>query len=57
MMERAAGKAAILKHGARREGDVERSVLDPGDPPPLGPATSLADGIAKTVAWFRDRAK
>lgn len=55
MMERVAGVTAVLKHGSRREGDVERSVLDPGDPPPLGPATSLADGIAKTIAWFKDK--
>jgi UDP-glucose 4-epimerase len=55
MMERASGAKAVLKHGPRREGDVERSVLDPGSPPPLGPATTLADGIAKTVAWFKER--
>jgi UDP-glucose 4-epimerase len=57
MMERAAGVTAVLKHGPRREGDVQRSVLDPGSSSPLGPATALADGIAKTVAWFRERKK
>lgn len=54
-MERAAGAVAVVEHGPRREGDVERSVLDPGDPLALGPATLLEDGIAKTLAWFRDR--
>ena len=53
MMASAAGVTAQLKYGPRREGDVERSVLDPGTPPPLGAAVTLADGIAKTVAWFR----
>jgi UDP-glucose 4-epimerase len=56
-MERAAGVTAIIHHGARREGDVERSVLDPGTPPPLGPATSLHDGLTQTMAWFRQRAR
>jgi UDP-glucose 4-epimerase len=53
MMERAAGVTAKLRYGARREGDVERSVLDPGSPPPLGAAVPLAEGIAQTIAWFR----
>lgn len=55
LMERAAGVKAQLKYGARREGDVERSVLDPGTPPPLGAAVPIADGIAHTLAWFRER--
>jgi UDP-glucose 4-epimerase len=55
-MERAAGVTAVLRNGPRREGDVERSVLDPGDPPPLGPALPLSEGIARTLAWFRERA-
>ncbi len=55
MMESAAGMAAVIKHGPRREGDVERSVLDPGSPAPLGAATTLSDGIRKTVAFFRER--
>lgn len=55
MMERAAGVTAQLRYGARREGDVERSVLDPGSPPPLGAAVSLADGIARTIAWFKEK--
>jgi UDP-glucose 4-epimerase len=55
LMESAAGVPAKLTHGARREGDVERSVLDPGDPAPLGPALPLSEGISRTVAWFRER--
>jgi UDP-glucose 4-epimerase len=56
-MERASGVSAQTGFAPRREGDVERSVLDPGTPPVLGPAVTLVDGIAKTVAWFRDRPK
>jgi UDP-glucose 4-epimerase len=56
LMARAAGVTATLGHGARREGDVERSVLDPGEPAPLGASLSLADGVARTIAWFRQRA-
>jgi UDP-glucose 4-epimerase len=53
----AAGATAKLGNAPRREGDVERSVLDPGNPPPLGAPTSLKDGIAKTLGWFRERQK
>jgi UDP-glucose 4-epimerase len=53
LMEQAAGVKAVLTYGARREGDVERSVLDPGNPPPLGAPLPLAEGIAQTIAWFR----
>ncbi len=38
--------------GPRRAGDVERSVLDPGDPPPLGETVALEDGLQRTLAWF-----
>jgi len=55
LMARAAGVTATLGHAARREGDVERSVLDPGNPPPLGAALPLAEGVALTIAWFRQR--
>jgi UDP-glucose 4-epimerase len=55
MIEGAAGAKATLRDGNRREGDVERSVLDPGDPPPLGAPVSLREGIGRTVTWFRDR--
>lgn len=52
-LERVAGVTASLRHGPRREGDVERSVLDPGSPPPLGTPVSLLDGLTRTVAWFK----
>jgi len=39
----------------RREGDVERSVLDVGAEAPLGAQVSLQAGLEKTVAWFRAR--
>jgi UDP-glucose 4-epimerase len=55
VMERAAGVSAQLRHGPRREGDVERSVLDPGQPAPLGPALPMAEGVARTLTWFRER--
>jgi UDP-glucose 4-epimerase len=57
VIEAAAGMTAKLGHAARREGDVERSVLDPGAPPPLGAPTTLKDGVARTLSWFRERKK
>jgi UDP-glucose 4-epimerase len=57
VIEAAAGATAKLGHGPRREGDVERSVLDPGNPPPLGAPTPLKDGIARTLSWFSERKK
>jgi UDP-glucose 4-epimerase len=57
VIEAAAGMTAKLGYGARREGDVERSVLDPGSPPPLGAPTTLKEGITRTVSWFRERTK
>jgi UDP-glucose 4-epimerase len=41
-----------IAFGPRRAGDLERSVLDPGEPPPLGKAVSFADGLRETLAWF-----
>jgi UDP-glucose 4-epimerase len=55
MIASAAGVEPKITHGPRREGDVERSVIDPGTPPPYGTPTSLADGLAKTLAWFKSR--
>jgi UDP-glucose 4-epimerase len=57
VIEAAAGTTAKLGYGPRREGDVERSVLDPGSPPPLGAPTTLKDGITRTLSWFRERTK
>jgi UDP-glucose 4-epimerase len=47
------GSKSVVNPGPRRPGDVERSVLDPGSPPPLGKTTSLEDGLRATVDWFR----
>jgi UDP-glucose 4-epimerase len=55
LMEKAAGVKAVLRYGARRDGDVQRSVLDPGSPSPLGAAVPLSEGIPRTVSWFRER--
>lgn len=43
-----------IEDGPPREGDVERSVLDPSQfRELLGPTTLLDQGLAETVAWFR----
>jgi UDP-glucose 4-epimerase len=55
LMEQASGVKAVLRYGARREGDVERSVLNPGNPSPLGAAVPIAEGLARTLAWFTER--
>lgn len=53
-IEKAAGKTTARKAGPRRAGDVERSLLEPSADA-MGGVTPLAEGIAKTVAWFRAR--
>ena len=45
--------SSAIGFGPKREGDVERSVLDPGEPSPLGASTPLSNGLEATVAWFR----
>jgi UDP-glucose 4-epimerase len=55
VLETVSGKAASLRHGDRREGDVERSVLDPGTPSALGTPVSLREGLEQTIAWFKQR--
>lgn len=50
----ALGVHAKASDGDRRAGDIERSVLRPH--PELTPEVSLADGLAETAAWFRERA-
>lgn len=47
------GSKSEVRSGPRRAGDVERSVLDPGSPPPLGECVSLRDGLQATVDWFK----
>ncbi len=49
----ALGVKAELRDGARRAGDLERSVLRPNDE--LPPTVALDEGIAETARWFRDR--
>lgn len=44
-----------IRYGARRAGDVERSVLDHGPLPAGHTPTSLEDGLRQTVAWFKTR--
>jgi len=55
LIEQAAGVKAELRYGPRRAGDVERSVLDPGENSPLGQRVALAEGVARTIAWFREQ--
>jgi UDP-glucose 4-epimerase len=47
-----ASSESEIVFGPRRVGDVERSVLDPGEPPPLGETIALEDGLRSTLAWF-----
>lgn len=58
-LARALGKAVgvepDIRYGARRAGDVERSVLDFGTLPAGHTPTSLDEGLKQTVAWFKSR--
>ena len=47
------GGDSAIDDAPRREGDVERSVLDPGDPCPIGERVGLQQGLSKTVDWYR----
>ncbi|MFW5875159.1 MAG: NAD-dependent epimerase/dehydratase family protein [Myxococcota bacterium] len=47
----AVGREPETRAAPRRPGDLERSVLTPGAAAPT--PTPLAEGLAKTVAWFR----
>ena len=55
MLETTLGVEANISFGPRRAGDVECSVLGAGPEAPWGTPTTLEQGIAKTVAWFRQR--
>jgi len=57
LVERAAGRKVEARQEGVRPGDVERSALDPTALMAHGwrPAIDLAEGIAATVAWFRER--
>ncbi len=54
-IEQAAGRTSPRRSGPRRAGDVERSLLVPSVEA-MGGVTPLAEGLARTVAWFRERA-
>jgi UDP-glucose 4-epimerase len=55
-LQRELGAGSELRFGARRPGDLERSVLDPTRcRQTIGPATSLSEGLARTARWFKDR--
>ncbi|MAQ18363.1 MAG: UDP-glucose 4-epimerase [Sandaracinus sp.] len=51
-LARALGKEPEITFGDRREGDLERSLLEPGTGPDLVP---LDEGLAQTAAWFAER--
>ncbi|MDF3072009.1 MAG: NAD-dependent epimerase/dehydratase [Polyangiaceae bacterium] len=49
------GSASQVEGAAAREGDVERSVLDPSRVEPhLGPLTPLDVGLRETARWYRE---
>lgn len=56
-MQAILGTRAPLRSGPRREGDLERSVLDPTRfERALGAPTDLREGLARTLDAFRSRA-
>jgi UDP-glucose 4-epimerase len=55
-IEAALGVRGAIGTGPRRDGDVERSVLEPTLEATGGPPTALDEGLRETVAWFRARA-
>ena len=48
----ALGVTPEFTYGGRREGDLERSLLEPGTGPDL---VSLDEGLRKTASWFAER--
>lgn len=57
--EQALGRCLAVKHEPPRAGEVGRIALDAGRASRvLGwqPRVDLADGVARTLAWFRDGA-
>jgi nucleoside-diphosphate-sugar epimerase len=49
----ALGAKPTIDTGPRREGDLERSVLEPS----IGDVVPLADGLARTARWFAEQAE
>ncbi|MBX7195035.1 MAG: SDR family NAD(P)-dependent oxidoreductase [Sandaracinaceae bacterium] len=56
-IERALGVKGSIGVAPRRDGDVERSVLEPTREATGTAPTSLDEGLAATVAWFRERTR
>ncbi len=59
-LRQAVGTDLVPSHGPAKKGEQRRSVVDPGRiqrelgaPPPL----PLAEGLARTATWFRERAR
>lgn len=57
LMRAQIGSRSDVGYGPPRAGDLERSVLEPPVEAALRARTSLAEGIERTVAWFRARAR
>jgi len=51
----ASKSSSEFRNGPRRAGDLERSVLEPSTDPRLVATVALADGLARTIAWFSTR--
>ena len=53
-MQAGLGTSAVAEQAGVRDGDLQRSLLSPARfSAALGGITSLADGLAATVDWFR----
>ena len=53
-MQAGLGTSAVAEEAGMRDGDLQRSLLSPARfSAALGGITSLADGLAATVDWFR----
>lgn len=53
---RSQGSSTELGHGELREGDLQRSVLEPSPIPGLSSFVDVETGLARTYAWFEARA-
>jgi UDP-glucose 4-epimerase len=55
-LQRELNGGSEVRFGARRAGDLERSVLDPARClRVIGPATPLSEGLTRTAQWFKTR--
>jgi UDP-glucose 4-epimerase len=56
VLQRELGAGSEIGFGARRAGDLQRSVLDPTRcRQVVGPAVPLPEGLARTARWFKQR--